>query len=298
MDINVQPLQYTREKFFKTGYLPILSEQVEVSQRIEAHSHQFMELALIVDGEGQHFSSQGARKIARGDVFVLRSGAWHAFQACKKLQVYNCCFGSELLQKELAWIRQIPSLNYLLWRGPLTSNDPGLIYFKLSKNALDSCQEYLSIINQLLNVKPEQQKAAILGFLLVFLTEVSNNINPEKFQDKTGHTVAIPQIVLEGVELLEADISRAWTLGDLASILHLDPAYLIRLFKKHTGLSPMAYLNRQRAERAANLLVESLRPINEIAHEVGWPDQNYFARCFKAHFGVSGSVYRYKYRRQ
>jgi AraC family transcriptional regulator, L-rhamnose operon transcriptional activator RhaR len=32
-----------------------------------------------------------------------------------------------------------------------------------------------------------------------------------------------------------------------------------------------------------------------LAHSAGWPDQNYFARRFKLHFGLSASVYRARF---
>ena len=54
----------------------------------------------------------------------------------------------------------------------------------------------------------------------------------------------------------------------------------------------MAFLSRHRVELAATALLHSDQPINRIGESVGWPDQNYFARRFKAHFGVSARTYR------
>jgi len=80
-----------------------------------------------------------------------------------------------------------------------------------------------------------------------------------------------------------------------AGRLHLDPSYLVRLFTAHTGLSPMAYLGRHRAERAATLLVQTDSSAAEIGREMGWPDPNYFARRFKAYFGLGATAYRAHY---
>ena len=59
-----------------------------------------------------------------------------------------------------------------------------------------------------------------------------------------------------------------------------------------TGLPPKAYLAQLRAERAAVLLLHSDDPSTGIGRAVGWPDQNYFARRFKAHYGLSATTYR------
>ena len=97
------------------------------------------------------------------------------------------------------------------------------------------------------------------------------------------------------MRLLEDRLAHRWTLTELASQLHLAPGYLVRLFKAATGLPPMAYLARLRAEHAATLLLHSDQPVTCIGQAVGWPDQNYFARRFKAHYGLSATTYRARF---
>jgi AraC-like DNA-binding protein len=36
-------------------------------------------------------------------------------------------------------------------------------------------------------------------------------------------------------------------------------------------------------------------PVTSIGRAVGWPDQNYFARRFKAHYGLSATTYRKRF---
>lgn len=62
-----------------------------------------------------------------------------------------------------------------------------------------------------------------------------------------------------------------------------------------SGLPPIAYLSRLRAEVAASLLLRTAQPITQISRSVGWPDQNYFARRFKAHFGLTATTYRKRF---
>ena len=100
------------------------------------------------------------------------------------------------------------------------------------------------------------------------------------------------------MRLLEADLARALDAAELADELHLAPGYLVRLFKAATGLPPMAYLAQLRAEHAAVLLLHSDEPVTSIGRAVGWPDQNYFARRFKAHYGLSATTYRERFATQ
>ena len=107
-----------------------------------------------------------------------------------------------------------------------------------------------------------------------------------------GPTGPAHPAVGQAMRMLEGRLAHRWTLTELADQLHLAPGYLVRLFKSATGLPPMAYLARLRAEHAAALLLHSDEPVTCIGRAVGWPDQNYFARRFKAHYGLSATTYR------
>jgi transcriptional regulator GlxA family with amidase domain len=98
------------------------------------------------------------------------------------------------------------------------------------------------------------------------------------------------------MRLLESDLAEPWTLDQLAARVNLAPGYLIRLFGKSVGLSPMAYLNRIRAERAAGLLIETELPVSTIGTTVGWHDPSHATRRFRSTFGLSPSQYRSAFR--
>ncbi|WP_229798708.1 helix-turn-helix transcriptional regulator [Planomonospora parontospora] len=91
---------------------------------------------------------------------------------------------------------------------------------------------------------------------------------------------------------MESDLGHGWSLGELADASFLASGYLVRLFKASVGMPPMAYLTHLRAETAAMLLTETDHPISQVGNLVGWPDQNHFARRFRAHFGMSATSFR------
>ena len=103
---------------------------------------------------------------------------------------------------------------------------------------------------------------------------------------------AVHPAVAATVALLEADLAEPWRLDDLAEAVNLDPAYLSRLFRRHTGLSPLGFLARLRAERAATLLVHTTLPAARVGAAVGWDDPTYFARRFRSLVGSTPSEYR------
>ena len=80
---------------------------------------------------------------------------------------------------------------------------------------------------------------------------------------------------------------------ELDSIYTLAPDltkdYVRRIFKQKTGLTPNAYLNRLRIEKAKKLLSKTSdkMSIKQIADSCGFNDQYYFSRTFKRAEGVS-----------
>ncbi|HWD83842.1 MAG TPA: AraC family transcriptional regulator [Kribbella sp.] len=112
----------------------------------------------------------------------------------------------------------------------------------------------------------------------------------------TGLRAAVHPAVQHAMRVLEADPGEAWTLERLSTRVNLAPGYLIRLFGKSVGMSPMAYLNRIRAERAAGLLIETELPVAAIGAAVGWHDPSHATRRFRSTFGLSPSQYRSAFR--
>lgn len=93
-------------------------------------------------------------------------------------------------------------------------------------------------------------------------------------------------------ELLDDDLSRGWSVTELAARVHLSPSQLRRVFVEAFGKSPSAYRTMLRAERMAHLLKTTNSPISSIAAAVGWRDPDFAARQFRRSVGVSPSDYR------
>jgi AraC family transcriptional regulator, arabinose operon regulatory protein len=81
-------------------------------------------------------------------------------------------------------------------------------------------------------------------------------------------------------------------LGELAAEAGCSPQHVIRLFRAHTGLTPRQYEVRSRIEAARSLLADSSHPLKRIAEILGYRDEYYFSRQFRAATGSSPGAYR------
>uniref|UniRef100_UPI0006D02E65 response regulator n=1 Tax=Clostridium sp. NkU-1 TaxID=1095009 RepID=UPI0006D02E65 len=84
------------------------------------------------------------------------------------------------------------------------------------------------------------------------------------------------------------------SLESLASMVHLSPNYLSRLFKKETGENLSIYIQDLRIEEAKTLLCTTSLKTYEVAERVGIPDPVYFSRIFKKKTGEKPKDYRGK----
>jgi len=259
------------------------------------HTHSFVEIAFALGGSGTHHCLAGRRQLRAGDVVLLRPGVWHGYEECERLELYNCCFSGELLRRELAWTREDPLLGYLLWTGPYSAAGRGMLSFSLAEASFAECRSHLDALAALRHCPAGQYRGDVLGRLSLLLSELGRVAQAGPASEGPQSGAPIHPAVGRAIRMLESDVARHWALGELARELHLAPGYLVRLFKAATGLPPMAYLAQVRAEKAAVLLLHSDEPITSIGRDVGWPDQNYFARRFKAHYGLSATTYRERF---
>ena len=254
------------------------------------HTHSFFEIALVTGGEGVHHSLAGRQRLQVGDAILLRPGVWHEYEECRSLEVYNCCFSADLVRREFAWAREDPLLGYLLWTGPFSAQRRGMLTTHLDPAELKEGIGHLEGLRQLRNEPVSRHRAEVIGWLSLYLSCVARTVAGRDDRGEQTHPA-----VLDAMRMMEADPARQWTLTELAHALHLAPGYVVRLFKSVTGMPPMAYLSRHRVELAADRLLHTDLPINRIGESVGWPDQNYFARRFKSHYGLSASAYRQRF---
>jgi AraC-like DNA-binding protein len=93
-------------------------------------------------------------------------------------------------------------------------------------------------------------------------------------------------------EFFQSRIAQRPSPGDLAKVLRLNPEYFARVFRNTHGISPRAWMVRERLHAAARRLQETPLTISEIAYELGFKDVFLFSRQFSQTFGRSPRAYR------
>ncbi|MBI3832373.1 MAG: helix-turn-helix transcriptional regulator [Planctomycetes bacterium] len=93
-------------------------------------------------------------------------------------------------------------------------------------------------------------------------------------------------------EFMQAHAAKRPAPSDLAAELRLNPDYFARVFQRTFGVSPRAWILRERMRVAAMRLSDSNLGVSELAYALGYKDVFLFSRQFKQVFGRSPRAYR------
>jgi transcriptional regulator GlxA family with amidase domain len=110
-------------------------------------------------------------------------------------------------------------------------------------------------------------------------------------------SVVADSVVVRATQLLRADLTRHWTVAELARAVGVSRAVLARRFAAAMGEPPQRWLTRSRLERAAALLGAADDGLAAIAAAVGYDSEFAFSRAFRREFGVAPGAYRRRLRR-
>jgi AraC family transcriptional regulator len=89
-----------------------------------------------------------------------------------------------------------------------------------------------------------------------------------------------------------AHLAEPFTLAQMAAVACLSPYHFSRSFKLATGLSPRAFAQACRIERARELLAHTPMPVAAVAQACGFSDQSHFTTSFVRAAGTTPGRFR------
>lgn len=236
---------------------------------VAPHGHEFVEIVLVLGGEGTHRTQEGDRTLRRGEALRLRPGAWHSYVDCRRLDLINVAFAPSLVRHELRPLLGHAERGFLRRGDPIVVATPDEVRWTRAEAASRGAQA-----------------AGPLGRLGALLTVLEAVAPPMALPTRT------PDYAARAIDALEAEIERPWRLAELADLVGVAEGTLVRAVRRTLGRAPMAYLTMLRMERAAGLLRRTDLPVGEIGARVGYSDPNLFARRFRTVHGRPPSEYR------
>ena len=98
--------------------------------------------------------------------------------------------------------------------------------------------------------------------------------------------------VKQAVALMEQNLGRPFAIEELARRIDTTLRQLDRAFANHVGATPAAFWRGMRLNHGHWLLLNTARPVTQIAHECGFADCAHFTRWFKRSYGETPQAFR------
>lgn len=151
-----------------------------------------------------------------------------------------------------------------------------------------SAHSFVTNARDILELQPQDQLKANLLFqkwIHSLLTELTSKA-----------TLTVKQLIQKSKNYIDDHYHTDLTREQLAELTGLNTDYYSRTFKSYYQQTPIEYVNEVRFLHAKQKLLQSDETIRTIAKSVGYNDEFYFSRRFKAKEGYSPSVYINKHK--
>lgn len=172
-------------------------------------------------------------------------------------------------------------------------NDPyGIPVVEVNEGA---AQEVSQLIGQ---IRTELAEAALahteilLSYLKILLVRATRLKLEQQDVTCVGEHRRLPPVLIELRELIEANYRRLHAPADYAKLLHTTPKTLGRTVREHLRKTLTELIRERLLKHAKWELLHTLRPVKEIAGELGFADELYFSRMFKKATGYSPTFFR------
>lgn len=223
-----------------------------------------------------------------GETFDLKAGDC-AFVDCHKAYAHSC--------GEALW-----RLKWVHFYGPNMGGIYGKYVERGGSAVLKSadgaaCErlidEIYTIASSDTNIKDMQIYEKLTSLLTLLMEQGYRLPESEGESESLSRKKAVKRQNLQAVkEYLDGHYDSRVSLDMLAERFFINKFYLTRIFKEQFGESITGYLLQVRITQAKQRLRFTDKPIEQIAHECGMHDANYFSRMFKKVEGVSPGEFR------
>jgi AraC-like DNA-binding protein len=252
------------------------------------HFHPELELTLIVHSRGRRFVGDSIEPYEDGDLVLLGPDlphTWHSDPGRKgRHEAVFCQFSREFLGAGFIEAPELAAVDRLLG-----FSARGLRFTGRTQKAVARRMEGLDRL----------QGLARLAALLEILDELARSRDVRPLSGRRwvpGHRPGDAERIDRVCRFLNERCLDRVSLAEAAQVAHLSIPAFCRMFRRTTGKTLVGYLNELRTGEACRELIETERPVSEIAFGSGFNNLSNFNRRFRAQKGLSPRDYRRAFR--
>jgi AraC-like DNA-binding protein/mannose-6-phosphate isomerase-like protein (cupin superfamily) len=246
-----------------------------VRSKTDYHSHNFVEIAYVAEGQGTHIVNGIEHKTSKGDIVLINYDIPHEFiSEGEPLLIYNCIFTPAYFNDALGESRNFFDITDRFLLTNLYTNLP-TDYIFASASGTESIH-ILNIYERMLREFTAKQigyRDIMRGYvieLLVIICRLKLNVDSGKTQK-----------MLEILDHINVHYKENIKVEELAAVVGYSPSHFRRVFKALTGKTTSLYIQTLRVQEACKLLGKREMSVEQIAEAVGYSDMKHFYTVFK-----------------
>lgn len=234
------------------------------------HYHPEYELTYILKGKGKRLVGDSFEKFYEGDLVLLGCNLPHTWVTEKKAKE-NC--QAIVIQFSHSFVEQLCQFPELRGFEKLFAKAGRGLHFSTPKN-----NDYILLMGQMVVSIELVRFTLLLQLLEQLVHKKSIPLASAKYKAMKGNENQ--QRINKVFLYVEKEFKENISLKKAAASIHLSESAFCKFFKRASGKTFSDYTNEIRITNSCELLLETDKPIAEIAFESGFESLTYFNRVF------------------
>lgn len=233
------------------------------SKNTPLHAHDYFELEIILEGHGHQRLNGSEYALTPGSIYLLTPSDFHEILPGSDLLLWNISFTEDIIPAD--------KLHFL-------RNGTNAIFRQLEETELRKLDLAAGLLQE--EYACNGCMSPLLAYLLTLVLRYDRVEEP-------------PSPIQKALFYIDTHFREHPSLAQAAQQACLSPVYFGYLFKQHTGMSYVTYLNTRRVA-CAKMLLESGCPVAEACYEAGFGSLSSFLHTFRQETGLSPNQYKSK----
>lgn len=255
------------------------------------HSHPELEIGYFKSGSGIYTVKGHQYEIRSGDIFLFNSDELHKITTVRPDEPMQTL--AVLFQPRLVWDALTDDFSDDLLAAFRSLGEAG-------KHRIDQTHPaYEALIGQIAQIEAEWTKQspyyrkAVKNRILDFLITLSRSVDRQTKPDESDEAFRdVLPLINASVDEIEEHFCEELRIHDLAAKYGMSQNFFTSCFKKINGITPKAYINSKRIDKAIRLIRSTDKSMLEIATLCGFNSSASFNKSFTKTTGKRPLEYR------
>jgi AraC-like DNA-binding protein/quercetin dioxygenase-like cupin family protein len=282
--------QLRRETYFPDSQAQVAVHRQPTQDTTGPHRHEFIEIVIVLSGQGIHVTEGARHDVQAGDVLVINSSRSHAYENTRSLNLVNILIREDVFHETEKQLGSLPGYHALFTLEPVRWKQREFTsHLRLKADDLKLIVGWVDSLEEETGKKSEGGLLLARSWIILII-----GLLARRYGKNAAHAPLLEMRLGRVLSWSEQHACDKLRVTDLTREAAMSERTFLRRFREATGSAPIDYVIRARIRRATELLAsrnEKLS-ITEIAFRCGFQDSNYFSRQFRRFTGTSPRSFR------